>query len=115
MAGGTLTAKAFMVHIIILVAFDTFLSCLCKLRRQMALLAGDDGMQPNQREARHVMLEPDLLCPAFLVMTAATLFSLFAGMHIIHTMTVNTAGAELFIGRITAVTGRTGYVLVTTP
>lgn len=109
-----MTAKTLTVRVILLVAIDTFLACFGKLRRQMTLLAGHDRVQADQREARHIVLETDLFCPSLLAMTATTLFTLLAGMHICHTMTVNTAGPELFMDSLAAMTGRTGYLLVTT-
>ena len=68
---------------------------LTVLSREMALLAWCRRVHSDEREAGHVMVEQDVVIPAFLVMAAVTLLTLLTIMDVIFLMTAEAAGLQL--------------------
>ena len=95
--------QSLLVHIVPHVTLVAFRTCTFEERGKMALFTGDHGMHADQREARHVMLEPYFLRPALHTMTACAFFTQLSIVHVVVSVTVDAAAAECFIAQFTAV------------
>jgi hypothetical protein len=78
------------MNVIMFVAAITFDRCLFIVIGYMALFAGHDGMQADQRKAGNVMIEPDFRPPAFFIVAIVAIFTLFTLMDIIDPVTTVT-------------------------
>lgn len=105
MAGLAVTTEPLLVYIIVLVAYVAGALRIGENRGQVALLAGGDCMQPNQRKARQVMIKPQLVRPAAIVMTMTALLTQFAGMHVIRPVTVLAVRPGFFLAQLAAMAG----------
>ena len=61
----------------------------------MALLAWCRRVHTDERKAGHVMVEQDVVIPAFLVMAAVALLTLFTVVYVIFLMTAEAAGLQV--------------------
>lgn len=96
--------QSLLVHIIPHMTLVACRTCILEDGREMALFAGGHGMHADQRETRHVMLEPYFLRPALFTMTACAFITLLPIVHVVVSVTVDAAAAECFIAQFTAVT-----------
>lgn len=94
LAVGTQTA---FVSVFGLVAAPAFQGRVSVLGRQVACLAGRRGMQPDQREARKVMIEKDFCAPVRLVMAAFATRPLLASVHVVLLVAGGTRRSQLFL------------------
>ena len=80
----------------------------------MAFLARHGGMQTDERETRHVMVEDDALVPFLLIVTARALLSFLALVDVIIFMAGKTGIASLLLVQITAMAVLAGHFFVGT-
>src|ERR1700751_501128 len=95
---GTLLAEVALVHIVLLVAVDTLLADLAVLARQMTLLAGHRDVQPDQREAREVVVESQMRTPALGRVALITAAAEGTQVHIARLVAAAAVAAELLRG-----------------
>ena len=93
--------------VLVLVAGNASTLCVLERRRAMAFLARYDGMQPNKREARDVVVESDLLTPAGLVVALGTADAELALVGVVLLVTPDACRRELVAIEISLVTGIT--------
>lgn len=73
-------------------------------RRMMALLTRHGGVQADQRELRHVMIERDLLTPALLVVAGLTILAELAFVRILAPVTRIARRRELVLKEVSGMT-----------
>jgi len=54
-------------------------------------------MHTDQRETRHVVLEPYILCPVLFIVAARTILSLLSLVHVITLVAIEAIAAKSFI------------------
>ena len=70
----------------------------------MAFFTLDGGMHAYEREAGQVMVEENLVMPAFFIVAIFALLALFALMYVIFFVTVNTVALQLVFFNLPLVT-----------
>ena len=95
MTARAVIAERLLVYIVLAVAVRATRGNILEGRGGVTLLAGRGGMQADQRELGQVMIEYHLVTPAGFSMATRTVFTLLAEMHIIGTVTINTACFQL--------------------
>lgn len=104
-AGSAFGTEAPFVVIMRLVATEAVRGGLFVGGLQMAFLAGSDSMKSDQGETRQIVVKEDLHAPAPLIVTALTLFSFLALMHIVRLVAVVTIHWQFFFLTGSPVTG----------
>ena len=95
MAGFTICTQPGFVHVIRCVTGIAFTFGRAVDPAQVTLLALNGSMHANQWETGEVVIENDIVVPAFFVVTFIAPFALFALMYIIFSMTGNTVCFDL--------------------
>src|SRR3990172_1699684 len=83
-AGAALRAKSPLVVVIRPVAIDAAYGRVLVPRRRMTLLARGDRVEPDEGEAREVVVEEHLGPPALLVVALLANLALLASVHVVH-------------------------------
>jgi hypothetical protein len=111
-AGGAMGAEHELVNIIFLVARIAVQRIHLVAGVQMTFLARHGGMQADEREAGHVMVEYHSLVPLLLVVAARALLTFLVFMYVIVFMAGKTGLAYLLLVQVTAMAVLAGDVLV---
>ena len=83
------------MHVIALVAGDAIARGASVRLTDVALLAGNACVQPDEREARHIVIEPDLVLPSRLGVTGRAFLAHRAVMDIIRLMAADAVLRQL--------------------
>ena len=98
MAAAAVLAEVALVHVILAVAVDALLADVAIFACQVALLARYGHMQPDEREAREVVVEADVRAPTLRGVALVAAGAEGAEVHIARAVTGDAFGAEL-LGR----------------
>ena len=111
-AGIAMGAERELVNIVILVTRIAIQRIHLVAGVQMTFLARNGGMQADEREAGHVMVEDHALVPLLFVMATGAYFTFLALMYVVAFMTGKTSITPLLLIQIAAMAILAGDVLV---
>ena len=92
MAFVTVFRKPTLMRVIRLVTGDALAFGIAIFRCEMAGLTGGDAVQTDEGEARQVMVKKDLVAPTGCHVTVSAFLALFAFVHVIGAMAIDTVG-----------------------
>ena len=90
------------VRVVITMAADAIPWCVLECGRDMAFLAGGCGVETEQGEVRHIVIEYDVLAPSGDTVATRTLLAFLPLVYIIVAVTVDAVTRQFFTGQVAA-------------
>lgn len=95
-------AKHRCVSVVITMAADAIPWCVLECGRDMAFLAGGRGVETEQGEVRHIVIEYDVLAPSSGIVATCALLAFLSLVYIIVAVTVDAVTRQFFTGQVAA-------------